>query len=100
MDYVSASHVKQNFGAVLARAATSPLAVRRHRKVVAALVPARWLDRHELLDERRAARAAQEQVIGSLSVLGMEQVSALPADMTMSIDADCFTAAAPERLLA
>ncbi|MBC5766806.1 type II toxin-antitoxin system Phd/YefM family antitoxin [Ramlibacter albus] len=62
MEHVEASEVKQNFGAVLARAARGPLAVRRHRKVVAALVPPDWLERGAQLDERRAARLAQKQV--------------------------------------
>lgn len=37
-------------------------------------------------------------VVGSLSILGMEQVTALPADMTLSIDADCYTLADPPRI--
>jgi hypothetical protein len=37
-------------------------------------------------------------VIGSLSVLGMAQVEAVPLDMTMSIDADCYTLADPPRV--
>ncbi len=50
-------------------------------------------------------RAAQAQcghreyvIVGSLSVLGMAQVTAIPADMTMSIDADCYTRADPARI--
>jgi hypothetical protein len=62
MDTVAASHVKQNFGEVLARAALGPVGVERHRKLVAAIVPPQWLLQHQLLDERRAARAAQQQV--------------------------------------
>jgi antitoxin (DNA-binding transcriptional repressor) of toxin-antitoxin stability system len=62
MDTVAASHVKQNFGEVLARAAHGPVGVERHRKLVAALVPPHWLSQHQALDERRAARAAQQQV--------------------------------------
>lgn len=62
MDTVTASHVKQNFGEVLERAARGPIGVERHRKLVAAIVPPQWLERHEALDERRAARVAQEQV--------------------------------------
>lgn len=38
-------------------------------------------------------------VIGSLSVLGMSGVAAIPADMTLSIDADCYTQADPGRAL-
>jgi hypothetical protein len=37
-------------------------------------------------------------VVGSLSVLGMAEVAAIPADMTMSIDADCYTRADPGRI--
>lgn len=37
-------------------------------------------------------------VVGSLSVLGMAQVSAIPADMTLSIDADCYTRSDPARI--
>lgn len=37
-------------------------------------------------------------VVGSLSILGMEQVTVLPADMTLSIDADCYTMTDPPRI--
>ena len=37
-------------------------------------------------------------VIGSLSILGMAQVEAIPVDMTLSIDADCYTLADPPRV--
>ena len=37
-------------------------------------------------------------VVGSLSILGMEQVAAVPIGMTMSIDADCYTLADPPRI--
>jgi len=37
-------------------------------------------------------------VIGSLSVLGMAQVEAVPLDMTLSIDADCYTLVYPPRI--
>ena len=37
-------------------------------------------------------------VIGSLSILGMAQVDAIPMDMTLSIDADCYTLADPPRV--
>lgn len=37
-------------------------------------------------------------VIGSLSVLGMAQVEAIPLDMTLSIVADCYTLADPPRV--
>lgn len=38
-------------------------------------------------------------VIGSLSVLGLADVAAIPRDMTMSIDADCYTLRDPDRAL-
>ena len=41
---------------------------------------------------------AEYVVVGSLSVLGMAQVSAIPADMTLSIDADCYTRTDPARI--
>ena len=37
-------------------------------------------------------------VVGSVSVLGMSEVSAIPTGMTMSIDADCYTLADPPRV--
>jgi hypothetical protein len=37
-------------------------------------------------------------VIGSVSVLGMAQVEAIPMDMTLSIDVDCYTLADPPRV--
>jgi hypothetical protein len=37
-------------------------------------------------------------VVGSVSVLGMSDVSAIPAGMTMSIDADCYTLTDPPRV--
>lgn len=37
-------------------------------------------------------------IVGSLSVLGMAEVAAIPADMTVSIDADCYTRAEPARI--
>ncbi|MDB5881557.1 MAG: hypothetical protein JWP43_1435 [Ramlibacter sp.] len=50
----------------------------------------------------QAARAlcghSEYVVVGSVSVLGMAQVAAIPADMTMSIDADCYTAGDPPRV--
>jgi hypothetical protein len=62
MNAISASHVKQNFGEVLALAARGPVGVERHRKLVAAIVPPDWIARHGALDERRVARAAQQQL--------------------------------------
>jgi hypothetical protein len=60
MDRVTASHAKQNFGEVLGRAALGPVGIERHRKLVAAVVPPHWLAQADGLDERRAARAAQQ----------------------------------------
>lgn len=37
-------------------------------------------------------------VVGSVSVLGMSEVSAIPSGMTVSIDADCYTLADPPRV--
>ena len=62
MDRISASDAKQNFGIALARAASSPVGIEKHGKLVAALVPPQWLDRAHLLDERRRAREDQKQV--------------------------------------
>ena len=62
MNIVAASRVKQNFGEILALAASAPQGIERHGKLVAALVPPEWLARQSSLDERRAARAAQQQV--------------------------------------
>ena len=62
MNIVAASRVKQNFGEILALAASAPQGIERHGKLVAALVSPEWLARQSGLDERRAARAAQQQV--------------------------------------
>ena len=62
MNTVAASRVKQNFGEILALAAFAPQGIERHGKLVAALVPPDWLARQSSFDERRAARAAQQQV--------------------------------------
>lgn len=52
-----------------------------------------------LLEAARAVCGHTDYVVvGSLSILGMEQVTTLPADMTMSIDADCYTLADPPRI--
>ena len=62
MNLVTASRVKQNFGEILALAASAPQGIERHGRLVAALVSPDWLARQGGLDERRAARAAQQQV--------------------------------------
>lgn len=52
-----------------------------------------------LLQAARALCGHREYVlVGSLSVLGMSEVAGIPADMTLSIDADCFTPADPGRV--
>lgn len=84
MDKVSASYVKQNFGEVLARAAHSPLGVERHGKLVAGVVPPRWLAQEDAFDERRAARAAQHQV----------ELKRLMAHQRLGIELLCANAAA------
>ena len=62
MNTVAASRVKQNFGEILALAASVPQGIERHGKLVAALVPPDWLARQSSFDERRAARAGQLQI--------------------------------------
>ena len=55
-----------------------------------------------LFDLLRAARELcghrEYVVVGSLSVLGLAEVAAIPADMTVSIDADCYTPSDPARI--
>jgi prevent-host-death family protein len=62
MDKISASEAKQRFGDVLERAAAGPVAIEKHGKVVAAMVPAEWLGRQNLFDERAHAREQQKRV--------------------------------------
>lgn len=62
MDKITASDAKQNFGNVLARAAIAPVAIEKHGKVVAAMVPPGWLERSYQLDDRRLAREEQKKV--------------------------------------
>lgn len=52
-----------------------------------------------LREARRLCGHTDYVVIGSLSVLGLSEVTAIPADMTVSIDADCYTLADPGRVL-
>jgi len=91
MHAVAASHVKQNFGEVLALAARGPVAIERHRKLVAALVPPDWLARQDALDDRRAARAAQKQVetarLMAHQHAGIELLCATPAQQRKRIAA-------------
>jgi hypothetical protein len=55
-----------------------------------------------LFDLLRAAQGlcghGEYVVVGSLSVLGLAEVAAVPADMTVSIDADCYTQSDPARI--
>ncbi len=52
-----------------------------------------------LLEAARGLCGHREYVVvGSLSVLGMAEVVGVPGDMTMSIDADCFTQVDPGRI--
>lgn len=37
-------------------------------------------------------------VIGSLSILGLDEGDAVPSDMSMSIDIDCYTRSDPQRI--
>lgn len=89
MNAVSASHVKQNFGEVLALAARGPVGVERHRKMVAAIVPPDWIARHGALDERRAARAAQQQLelrrLMAHQQMGIELLCESPAEQRRRI---------------
>lgn len=62
MDIVTASHAKQAFGTVLARAAHGPVGIERHGTLVAAVVPPGWLAHADALDDRRQAREKQRQV--------------------------------------
>ena len=52
-----------------------------------------------LAEARRLCGHADYVVVGSLSVLGMSEVTAIPANMTMSIDVDCYTLSDPGRAL-
>ena len=52
-----------------------------------------------LAEAKKLCGHAEYVVVGSLSVLGLAEVTAIPGDMTMSIDADCFTLHDPGRVL-
>lgn len=53
----------------------------------------------QLLSEARAACGhAEYVVIGSLSILGMEDVADIPDNMSMSIDVDAYTRTDPGRI--
>ena len=62
MDKVTASFAKQSFGTLLELAATSPVGIEKHGKLIAAMVPAGWLDRIDPLAERKRAREEQKRV--------------------------------------
>ena len=51
-----------------------------------------------LRNAKKLCGHAEYVVVGSVSVLGMSEVAALPADMTVSIDADCYTRLDPARV--
>ena len=62
MKSITASDAKQNFGELLADAATEPVCIVRHGKAVAAVVPAGWLEQNaSRVDPRAAARVAQQE---------------------------------------
>lgn len=52
-----------------------------------------------LAEAQKLCGDAEYVVVGSLSVLGMADVTAIPGDMTMSIDADCYALSDPSRTL-
>ncbi|HSV35772.1 MAG TPA: DUF6036 family nucleotidyltransferase [Ramlibacter sp.] len=52
-----------------------------------------------LTEAKKLCKHSEYVVVGSLSVLGMSDVTAIPGDMTMSIDADCYTLRDPGRVL-
>jgi len=62
LDNAQASQAKQNVVEILALAAFGSYRIENHGKLVAGLVLPDWLARQSNLDERRAARAAQQQV--------------------------------------
>lgn len=51
-----------------------------------------------LSQARKACGHAEYVVIGSVSILGVSEATAIPADMTVSIDVDCYTRADPDRI--
>lgn len=58
--------------------------------------------RHHILaaleEARRLTGHAEFVVIGSLSILGLDEGDTIPQDMSMSIDIDCYTRAVPQRI--
>lgn len=51
-----------------------------------------------LAEAKKLCGHSEYVVIGSLSVLALSEVTAIPRDMTMSIDADCYTLLDPGRI--
>jgi hypothetical protein len=52
-----------------------------------------------LSEARKLCGHPEYVVVGSLSILGVADVTAIPADMTISIDADCYARSDPGRTL-
>lgn len=52
-----------------------------------------------LAQARKLCGHSEYVVIGSLSILGVSGMTEIPTDMTMSIDADCYTLHDPPRAL-
>jgi hypothetical protein len=52
-----------------------------------------------LSEAKKLCGHSEYVVIGSLSVLGLAEVAAIPEDMTMSIDVDCYALRDPGRTL-
>lgn len=59
MDTITASQAKQNFGALIGRLRQGPVAIERHQKIVAIVVPPASVP--TIPNPRQAARAAQQQ---------------------------------------
>jgi antitoxin (DNA-binding transcriptional repressor) of toxin-antitoxin stability system len=89
MNDVPASYAKQNFGDVLGQAALAPVGIRKHGRLVAALVPPEFLARSQALDERHAARAAQRQV----------ELARLAAHQRLGIELLCAPALQQRRVI-
>jgi PHD/YefM family antitoxin component YafN of YafNO toxin-antitoxin module len=64
MEILTASEAKQNFGRALALAAQAPVAIEKHGRLVAAIVPPSWFEqeRASRKDARLRARLEQAQI--------------------------------------
>lgn len=62
MKSISASNAKQRLGEVLSTAVNEPVAIERHGKVIAVVVPPGMVARSEPAAERRLARLQQQAV--------------------------------------